>query len=485
MKLIVSFGDDDNLSFSDDTLRVRVKSIKNIKDVINSSFLRNKFIEEERTLLEMSYDDEDIINDIIAVRDMPFFEDFSYFESIKVSINSSISLDEVYDYLKEFPYLVIINTDDMDLESVYNLVSKKFMYEPLIKNIYNTDAMCASEIKSSLDVVFDFAKRLNDRSLSPLEKIMFLYDYLKTRIYKEDDDYSNSASLSKVTLGDSIVCLGYANLFSAIANLIDVPTDVKIYGSRFDKTSGHATVVSYINDDKYNFHSFLEFDPTWDAKKNEMDNEYVSKYYWFGLAPVFSEKCKKQSFLFPLGMSKSGAKLFKYFNNCTELLKAKGSLDRSLFITLFKMVDEEFSKLGYTEGLFLLQSITSKDVITKKDIDLLHLTYLKLFENNLRYDDFLKLLYFVRRSKFVFDDNYELDFDEVVNISRRRETRNNFIAYILFNDRNEYSSVASLREFGNIPKNEPEKLEYDKRRLELVKSLRGIVERKSISEKEK
>ena len=67
---------------------------------------------------------------------------------------------------------------------------------------------------------------------------MFLYDYLKTRIYKEDKNYSNSASLSRVTLGESIVCLGYSNLFSAIANLIGISTYVKTYINMLNKYDG-------------------------------------------------------------------------------------------------------------------------------------------------------------------------------------------------------------------------------------------------------
>ena len=309
---------------------------------------------------------------------------------------------------------------------------------------------------------------------------MFLYDYLKTRIYKEDKNYSNSASLSRVTLGESIVCLGYSNLFSAIANLIGISTYVKTYINMLNKYDGHATVVSYINDDKYNFHSFLEFDPTWDSRNSEKDVGFVSKYYWFGLSPVFSERCKKVSALSAVGRSASGGNLLRSFNNCTQLIELGASKDtkisKRMFGTLFERLEEEFTKLGYNEGLVLLRDIAVKDNITKYDIDLLHLTYLKLFENNLGYDEFLRLLYFVRRSKFVYGADYELDFEDVVRVARRRETRTNFIAYILFKDRDEYRNVTSLREFKTIPKGTSDKLQYDKERLELVKTLRRINE---------
>ena len=480
MKLVVSFSDDNSFSFNNDAVCIRVTDLSNLKQVINDENLRNDFITARRAVLDVAYN-EDIADEICKVRDLPAYIDFNDFESIKICLNKDVSIEKVYDFLKDFPYKVIVDTDDINLHDVYKLCSGKFTVQPLIENIYNTDVISASEMKTSLEVVFDFARKLNDGKLSPLEKLMFLYDYLKTRVYKEDKEYSNSASLSKVTLGDSIVCLGYANLFSAIANLVGVPTDVKIYGSNFNKHGGHATVISYINDSKYNFHSILEFDPTWDARKSEKDVGYVSKYYWFGLAPVFSEKCKKPSNLVPLGKSKSGGKLFKYFYNCTELLKvgadAGVSLNKRFFSSLFEKVEEEFTKLGYVPGLFLLENIASKDNITKHDIDLLHLTYLNLYENNLGYDEFLRLLYFVRRSEFVFNDDYLLDFDDIVSISRRRETRSNLLAYVLFKDRGEYKNIDSLWEFKSIPKSEKNKLEYDKKRLELGKTLNGVIER--------
>ena len=33
-----------------------------------------------------------------------------------------------------------------------------------------------------------------------------------------------------------------------------------------ERHNGHASAISYVNDDKYNFHGVLEFDPTWDSK---------------------------------------------------------------------------------------------------------------------------------------------------------------------------------------------------------------------------
>ncbi len=390
MKLIVTFSDDEFFTFRDNTICLRVSNLNRLKDVINNSDLRQDFIDENRILLEVAYDDT-LIDEVYAVRNMPYFEDFSGFESIKIALNKSVSVEQVRDFFKSFPYKTIIDTDDMDLTDVYRFCTLDYAAMSMIKNIYNTEVVSVNEMKESLEVVFDFAKKLDDGKLSPLEKLMFLYDYLKTRIYKEDKNYSNSASLSRVTLGESIVCLGYSNLFSAIANLIGISTYVKTYINMLNKYDGHATVVSYINDDKYNFHSFLEFDPTWDSKKDKKDTRFVSNYYWFGLSPVYSEECKKRNNLAPLNARESGRRLFWYFNNCYELIDigyiANDQFRQRVFGRLFEVLTAEFEKVGYEEGLNIIERIRSKDSIVKNDIELLEQTYLSVFENNLGYDE--------------------------------------------------------------------------------------------------
>ena len=188
MKLIVTFADEDSFSFRDDTICLRVSNLNRLKDVINNSDLRQDFIDENRILLDAAYDDT-LIDEVYQVKNMPYFEDFSGFESIKIALNKGVSVEQVRDFFKSFPYKTIIDTDDMDLTDVYRFCTLDYAATPMIKNIYNTEVVSVNEMKESLEVVFDFAKKLDDGKLSPLEKLMFLYDYLKTRIYKEDKNH--------------------------------------------------------------------------------------------------------------------------------------------------------------------------------------------------------------------------------------------------------------------------------------------------------
>ena len=64
--------------------------------------------------------------------------------------------------------------NSMDLTDVYHFCTLDYAATPMIKNIYNTEVVSVNEMKESLEVVFDFAKKLDDGKLSPLEKLMFI-----------------------------------------------------------------------------------------------------------------------------------------------------------------------------------------------------------------------------------------------------------------------------------------------------------------------
>ena len=94
MKLIVTFADEDSFSFRDDTICLRVSNLNRLKDVINNSDLRQDFIDENRILLDAAYDDT-LIDEVYQVKNMPYFEDFSGFESIKIALNKGVSVEQV------------------------------------------------------------------------------------------------------------------------------------------------------------------------------------------------------------------------------------------------------------------------------------------------------------------------------------------------------------------------------------------------------
>ena len=57
---------------------------------------------------------------------------------------------------------------------------------------------------------------------------MFISDNIRSKKYfseEDSDDVDISRNLSKIIFSDKIVCTGYANLFSAIANIFSASAE--------------------------------------------------------------------------------------------------------------------------------------------------------------------------------------------------------------------------------------------------------------------
>lgn len=128
-----------------------------------------------------------------------------------------------------------------------------------------------------IDIV-DFVKHYN---LSPLEKIMSVYDIVKSNKYKMEDlgeDYSTSRDLNKIILNDKIVCVGFANLMDFILTNLDIKCKSANYVYSNKNNTGHRRNFVYLKDDKYNIEGIFFLDATWDSRK---DDKYLDNYYFF------------------------------------------------------------------------------------------------------------------------------------------------------------------------------------------------------------
>lgn len=81
-------------------------------------------------------------------------------------------------------------------------------------------------------------------------------------------------------------------MFVAILEALGIEGSIKTY--RNEKGGpGHATSLIVVNDDKYDFHGFLEFDLSSDARRNGGKEDFRENYYYFGLAPLkYEERVK-------------------------------------------------------------------------------------------------------------------------------------------------------------------------------------------------
>ena len=184
---------------------------------------------------------------------------------------------------------VIIFEDEFDLDAtLLNKVKEAFGENTT--NIYfkingNNKEIAFKEYEDTIITINNFVDSIKSFDFSPLETIMYVYDIVRDRIYKEVDENEDkmiSRNLTSALLGDKIVCVGYAVIFSTLLNRLGIACD-EVFLRQPGKKVGHARNVIRIKDDKYNVDGIYYFDPTWNSKKNKFDNNFMFSYRYFAL----------------------------------------------------------------------------------------------------------------------------------------------------------------------------------------------------------
>lgn len=169
----------------------------------------------------------------------------------------------------------------------YNLNDKKYYKKDLncLENLsHNTnlyikysqiDCALYSEFVGLQQTVKWTTKIINDTKLSPVEKLMFAFDVMKTFKYNESQkNIMDSREPHRIVETGNIVCVGYSRLLEEIVrNLnIDIKIDdisVDCYDENRNYLGGHARNIVRIDDSKYNIHGVFILDSTWDSVKDK------------------------------------------------------------------------------------------------------------------------------------------------------------------------------------------------------------------------
>lgn len=183
----------------------------------------------------------------------------------KVIINGkTITLSEYYELLSNCDIDLFVN---LDIKVNYQDQNSNIG----IRELYETAFMISN--------IVDDIKKYN---LSPLEKIIYIYDRVKSRIYKESDENKlESRDLDKVLKNKTIVCVGFSNLFNALSKCLGFNAMSLVSIQR-----KHQRSLVYVRDDKYNIDGVYVFDPTNDSRRND---NYIDNYAYFGLTLEKSE----------------------------------------------------------------------------------------------------------------------------------------------------------------------------------------------------
>ena len=187
----------------------------------------------------------------------------------------------------------VIDLSSLSFDELKDLITTVDISDKVkIKTKYNYRDECTRseliELIKYLDTIINYVKRFD---LTPLEICIFVNDLLKEREWLKSNEqksfkdvnnkkefeetfksFSDSRSLFKVYKKESIVCVGFSNLYSAVLDLCGINTELMLY-QPITGNVGHATNIVYLNDPVYSASGIFEVDTTW-GRHFDKDKKY-------------------------------------------------------------------------------------------------------------------------------------------------------------------------------------------------------------------
>lgn len=216
------------------------------------------------------------------------FKDKKTIESLSIKSDDSNAVSKFYNYLIGQGY--DINNIYLDFVNINYYEINLSIYELIVKNtnlyfIYeNNKSANYEEFKGMLESLNWYRRIIDEGNLSPVEKLMFAFDIMKTFNYKDNSSSKNdSRAPHKVIETGNIVCVGYAHLLNLILNKLDDNIKVSNFGLNcYDENKkylgAHERNIVKIDDNKYNIHGIYILDATWDSIKDNVGDVVGEDY---------------------------------------------------------------------------------------------------------------------------------------------------------------------------------------------------------------
>lgn len=485
MKLEIVIGYiNDNVSYNRNSVVVYMENQRDInsllhdKDIIRDDIKITKLIthsenykktKKELRLLQF------YLQNLISVEEFDCYE-INFYKETNVLYYKEL--------LESLDKKITIDVNKLSIDQIMKLNTMNFKVEPYIVHRYNSiKKVCLSEFIDTLNIIENIKKNIIKYDFSMIEQLIFIYDLVRDREYKEVDETKSKAlsrNLSSVLKEDTIVCEGYANLFSSIANALGIKTEVKKYFSE-NKTPGHATNISYVNDEKYGFAACLEFDATADRKVDNKD--YMNSYGHFGMGQKrWKEVLSKKHFI-PINtvtaLERINRKYDDYKNENTDYIK---KVRKKYLIRDIKSFYELFKR----QIPSAISSKLEQDDIDEEQIDSVVKIINKIYYQDLPLDIFGKAFYKVRRAEHIIDPNkYELDEESIKSVINSRKSPKDILIDEFFSKKYVYlDPIRGVDELKNAKgKTLSKKIDYDEKRMRLIRALKHGLKNKESEEK--
>lgn len=312
----------------------------------------------------------------------------NYKPDIKIHILDDENNKTAFDFIKANKNLQIILDINDFKETINNLKSDE--YPNLKINFKNSDKNISyKQFLAMYNKLNEIVEFINHYNLSPLEKVLLVYDIVKANEYKKEDkgeNYGVSRNLNEIIKNDKIVCVGFANLIDFLLKNLDIKSNTIILGYKTSERQ-HKRNYIYLKDDKYNIDGMFFLDSTWDSKK---DDKYLDNYVFF-LKPLnFFKLFRNDEYVVSPTKFKflenSKEEIISYINNLNEFSKIELSL------ILSQLIKE------YDPSVDIMMNINNKSANEILDIAI---QIQKKYNKRISEEAFKNALYRVRKIEYI------------------------------------------------------------------------------------
>lgn len=158
-----------------------------------------------------------------------------------------------------------------------------------------TETMSWDDFRGLSESMKWYKSIINDYPLSPVEKLAFAYDILKTFEYNETktSDKFESRDPGKIIKTGHIVCAGYTSMLEEIFKELDSNIKIGEFGvtcyadDDITVRGYHSRAFAVVDDDKYNIYGAYALDPTWDSYKKNGKEKLGENYTALDLYKYF------------------------------------------------------------------------------------------------------------------------------------------------------------------------------------------------------
>lgn len=247
-----------------------------------------------------------------------------------------------------------------------------------------------NEVKKACDYIREKVAEIKKCKYSPLEKYMHAYLDVANRYYsyeKPHDTLARSRSVYGVLNSEKIVCVGYANLLSAIVNNLGdknlrffandyamAKKSAEVDGYNGKSFVGHNDGIVCLKDDKYKVNGIFESDATWDSAEKGWLHRLT--YFLNNIVCMGDMHANKnifdiddvETYLVRTTGNNGDDPIETKWRNYTLNKRVPGKISITPESTSLYSRDSEGNKNDFTEYLFKKQDF--KDFVTLKQTEL-------------------------------------------------------------------------------------------------------------------